>query len=295
MVKKNTILELLSERVVILDGAMGSLLIDAGLPAGVPSEKWNAEKPEIIRSIHRKYFEAGSDVVLTNTFGGTRIKLEGLKEGNNLEEYNFAAVDNAKQACPEHGYIAGDIGPTGKFLPPVGTATIEDFFENFYEQAKILAKGGVDFFFIETMMDIVEAEAAIKAAKKAANIPVFASITFQKTKRGFFTVMGNSVQQSIEVLEKNNVDVIGVNCTIGSDEMIELIPILRDGTKLPISAKPNAGKPELKEGKVFYPTNKIDFAKDIHQMIKAKVNVVGGCCGTKPQYIQEIAKLLKKK
>lgn len=272
---------------------MGSELIAVGLPAGTPPESWNVIAPKKVQQIHKNYFAAGSDAVFTNTFGGTRIKLAALHHGDKVEEYNAQAVEIARSVCPDDCFVGGDIGPTGKFLPPVGKATIDDFSENFLEQAKILAENGVDFFFIETMMDIKEAEAAVLAARKVANIPIFASITYQKTKRGYFTIMGNSIEQCVTILEKAGSDVIGANCTIGSDEMIELIIQLRDATKLPISAKPNAGKPELRNGETVYPTIPEDFARDILQIVDAKANVVGGCCGTNPQYIRKIAEVLK--
>lgn len=272
---------------------MGSELIAAGLPAGTPSESWNVTAPDKVKQIHKNYFDAGSDAVFTNTFGGTRIKLAALQHGDKVEEYNAKAVEIARSVCPDDCFVGGDIGPTGKFLPPVGKATIDDFSENFVEQAKILAENGVDFFFIETMMDIKEAEAAVLAARKVGNIAIFASITYQKTKRGYFTVMGNSIEQCVTILEKTGADVIGANCTIGSDDMIELIIQLRDATKLPICAKPNAGMPELRNGETIYPTNSEDFAQDIVQIVNAKANVVGGCCGTDPQYIRKIAEVLK--
>ena len=290
---KKSILELIKERVVVLDGAMGSQLIDAGLKAGIPSENWNVTNPEKVQAIQKGYFDAGSDAVLTNTFGGTRIKLEKLKHGDFVQEYNAKAVEIARAVCPEDCYVAGDIGPTGGFLAPVGKTTIDDFSKNFFEQAKILAENKVDFFFVETMMDIKEAEAAVLAVKKISDLPIFASITYKRTKRGFFTEMGNPIEQCVEILEEAGADVIGANCTIGSDDMIDLIKQMRTLTKLPISAKPNAGIPELKDGKTVYPTSSKDFANDITKIIAAGVNVVGGCCGTNPIFIREIASSIK--
>ena len=293
LAKIKTILELLKDRVVVLDGAMGSQLIAAGLQPRTPSENWNVTNPEIVKRIQASYFEAGSDAILTNTFGGTRIKLDAVNHGNQIEDYNMKAVEIARSICPDGKFIAGDIGPTGHFLPPVGTATIDTFNENFLEQASILAENGVDFFFIETMIDLKEAEAAVKAAKKVSNIPIFASVTYKRTKRGFFTEMGNSIEECAQVLEKAGTDVIGTNCTIGSDDMIELVKQLRMATQLPISAKPNAGVPELIGGETIYPTTSKEFAEDIYQITKENANVVGGCCGTDPNYIQAIVEKLK--
>ncbi|MGC9780043.1 MAG: homocysteine S-methyltransferase family protein [Candidatus Heimdallarchaeota archaeon] len=289
---KESILEKIKRRIVVLDGAMGSMLIDQGLPAGTPPEYWNVSNPEKVQKVHKDYFDAGSDAVLTNTFGGSRLKLAAHKHGSSVEKYNRKAVELAKEICPDDCYVAGDIGPSGAFLPPVGTITIEEFEENYLEQTKILAEADVDFFFIETMVDIKEAEAAVKAAKKVSNKPVFASITYQKTKRGYFTIMGNSVEQCVEILQKAGADVIGANCTIGSDEMIDLIPQLKKVSKVPICAKPNAGRPQLIDGKTVYPTTPNDFAQDILQMVEKQVNVIGGCCGSNPAYIRKIAQLV---
>ncbi|MFW9923632.1 MAG: homocysteine S-methyltransferase family protein [Candidatus Thorarchaeota archaeon] len=291
---KKSILELIKERVVLLDGAMGSELIAAGLPKGIPSENWNSTEPEKVMLIQKKYFDAGSDAILTNTFGGTRVKLEAVKHGDKVEEYTSKAVENARCICPDNGYIGGDIGPSGIFLPPVGKASIDDFYNAFLEQAKILEENEIDFFFIETMLDIQEALAAVRAVKKVSNAPIFVSMTYQKTKRGFFTVMGNSLAQCVEILQKEGVQVIGANCTITSDEMIQLVSELRNLTKTPISAKPNAGRPELKDGIVHYPTSPTEFALDIAQIIHYHANIVGGCCGTNYKHIKEIAKIMKK-
>jgi len=290
---KKSILELIQERIVILDGAMGSALIAAGLPAGKPPESWNIERPQIIQELQKNYFLSGSDAILTNTFGGTRVKLGKHKHGEFVEEYNKKAVENARAICPKNGYVAGDIGPTGEFLPPVGKFTINGFEETFREQAEFLTQANVDFFFVETMVDIKEAEAAVKAIRRNSDMPIFASITYQKTKRGYFTIMGNTVEQCVKSLENAGANVIGGNCTIGSDEMVDLVPLLKQQTSLPISVKPNAGRPELIDGNTIYPTTPKDFAKDILQMVDKGAKIVGGCCGTSPEYIKLIAQKLK--
>ncbi|MCG3215809.1 MAG: homocysteine S-methyltransferase family protein [Candidatus Heimdallarchaeota archaeon] len=291
MVNKSSILELIDERIIILDGALGSLLISQGLPAGMPPEIWNITNPDNIKRIHKEYFDAGSDVVLTNTFGGSRLKLLAHKQGNSIEEYNKKAVELAREVCSNEGYIAGDIGPSGVFLPPVGQATIEDFEENFAEQSQILSDAEVDLFFIETMVDLKEAETAVKVAKSVSNLPIFASITYQKTKKGYYTIMGDSVEQCVNVLERAGADAIGANCTIGSDDMIDLIPQIKQFTQLPIISKPNAGKPQLIQGETVYQASPKEFADDILQMVKSGSCIVGGCCGSNPEFIKEIKQL----
>ncbi|MCE7746116.1 MAG: hypothetical protein GPJ52_13375 [Candidatus Heimdallarchaeota archaeon] len=291
---KPAILDLIRKRIVILDGGMGSFLIDKGLPPGTPPEDWNVSNPKEVQEIHKSYYDAGSDVVFTNTFGGSMLKLMAHKHGSSIEEFNKKAVELAREICPEQGYVAGDIGPSGAFLPPVGKATEEDFYNNFLEQARYLSEAGVDLFIVETMVDIKEAEAAVKAIREISTLPILASMTYKKTKRGYFTIMGNPVELCVKVLEEAGADIIGANCTLGSDEMVDLIPLLRKETNLPISVKPNAGQPQLIDGKTIYNATPQDFARDISAMIESGANVVGGCCGSTPEFIKEIAEKVKR-
>jgi len=294
LTSKPTILDLIKNRIVVLDGAMGSMLIDQGLPPGTPPEYWNVSFPEKVQKIHKSYYDAGSDVVFTNTFGGSLLKLMAHKHGSSIEEYNKKAVELAKEICPEYGYVAGDIGPSGAFLPPVGTITEKEFYDNFLEQARYLVEAGVDFFVVETMVDIKEAEAAVRAIREISKLPILASITYKKTKRGYFTIMGNTVEQCVKVLEEVGADIIGANCTLGSDEMVELIPLIKEQTNLPISVKPNAGQPQLVDGRTIYNATPNDFARDISLMIKAGASVVGGCCGSNPEFIKKIVEITKR-
>ena len=273
---------------------MGSRLIDLDLQPGTPPESWNLTHPEEIKQIHLEYFNAGSDIILTNTFGGSRLKLEAHGYGEKVEEYNTRAVEIAKEICPPNGYIAGDIGPSGKFLPPVGSITEQELTDNFTEQTTILAEADVDLFFIETMVDLKEAEIAVKAAKSVSNSPIFASMTYKKTKRGFFTIMGNSIEHCSEVLIEAGADAIGANCTISSEDMINLIPLIANSTDLPIIAKPNAGQPQLVEGKTIYLSKPAEFAHDIQQIVINGATIVGGCCGSNPKFINEISNQIKR-
>lgn len=288
------------KRLILLDGGMGTMLINAGIAKDVTPESWNITNPEDIYNIHDQYYKAGSDIILTNTFGGTRVKLDTKEEGNKVEEYNKIAVSIAKKACPYGKFVAGDIGPTGEFLPPVGKATNELFFDSFKEQAKFLIDSKVDLLYVETMYDIEEAKEAIKAIKEIDDhIPVFTSITFKKTKKGFFTIMGDSVKKCMEELKQFGISAVGTNCTLTSNEMIPLISeikIVLENLKwdIPIIAKPNAGNPELKDGKAIYPTNDLEFSLDMENMISNGANIIGGCCGTTPEYIRQLA-LFKKR
>jgi 5-methyltetrahydrofolate--homocysteine methyltransferase len=291
-INKNSILDLAKKRVVLFDGGMGAILVSLGLPEGECPESWNLSHPEVIRDIHRKYFEAGADVIETNTFGANRLRLASFGYDNQVEELNARAVEIVKKVCPEDKFVAGDIGPCGGFLKPVGKVSIEELEESFLEQAKALAFGQVDFFSIETMYDLREAMSAVKAIKKVSDLPIFVSMTFDKKPKGFFTLMGNTISECGSKLKKAGADVIGANCTLGSKEMIGLIEELRKNTDLPIIAQPNAGKPEFVQNKLTYPQDSKSFAEDMMKIIKAGANFVGGCCGTTPEFISEIHKRL---
>jgi 5-methyltetrahydrofolate--homocysteine methyltransferase len=290
---KTDILDLLQKRIVLFDGGFGTMLISMGLDKGKASESWNFEHPEKVKQIHKAYFDAGSDVVITNTFGATKIKLSAKGLNDKADEINKVAAKLALEVCPEDGYVAGDIGPTGKFLKPMGEYTYDQFYQNFYQQAKALAQGGADSIIIETMYSLNEAKAAVKAAKDATELPIFATMTFNKTKKGFFTLMGENVGLCLQELEKAGASVVGANCTLVIDEMVELAPILRKATALPILVQPNAGKPILREGETSYVTAPDDFAASVPLLIDAGINAIGGCCGTNPSFIKLIAPLIK--
>ena len=291
-----SILDLIQERTVLLDGGMGTELIRYGFPQGACPEAWNEEKPDIVKKIHKSYFDAGSDAVLTNSFGGSKIKLSGHGLEDRCYELNREAAKIANEVKPEGKYVAGSMGPTGKFLEPQGEFSEAEFEDAYREQAKGLTEGGADFLLIETQYDLREALCALRGARKASKLPVFVTITFNKGPRGFFTLMGNSVTQCIEELEKENVPAIGTNCTLNSAEMVEVIKIFRENTSLPLIAQANAGKPSLSlDGKVTYSQGLEDYVRYIPPMIENGANIVGGCCGTNPDYIKVMAEIIKKK
>ena len=290
----SSILDLIKERLVLLDGGMGTELIRHGFPQGDCPESWNVEKPEIVKMIHQSYFEAGSDVVLTNSFGGNKIKLASNGLEKRCYELNREAAIIAHEVKPEGRFVAGSMGPTGKFLKPQGEFTEEEFEEAYAEQAKGLTDGKVDFLLIETQYDLKEALCALRATKKSSPLPVFVTMTFNNYPKGFFTIMGNSVSHCVEELEKNDVPVIGSNCTINSEEMVDLIKIMREATSLPLIAQANAGKPSLSaEGEVSYSQGLEDYVLFIPKIIKNGANLIGGCCGTNPDYIRRMAQIIK--
>jgi len=241
-----SIFNIIQERIVLLDGGFGTELIARGFPQGACPETWNVQKPEIVKEIHKSYFDVGSDVVLTNSFGGSQIKLESYGQADRCHELNLAAAQIANETKPEGRFVAGSMGPVGKFLKPVGEYEEQAFEDAYAEQAKGLSDGGVDFLLIETQYDLKEALCALRGARKVTDKPVFVTMTFTKGPRGYFTIMGNSVGQCVEELEKKEVPVIGTNCTLNSEEMVDLIKMIREVTSLPIIAQANAGKPSVK-------------------------------------------------
>jgi methionine synthase I (cobalamin-dependent) len=299
---------------VLFDGAMGTMLMSRGLPAGRPPEEWNHERPEIVRSIHVSYLEAGADVIGTNTFGGAPARLRGFGLARSAADINTAAVRIAREAIssaalasstneprsldgraigPSKGarrcFVALSIGPSGKMLPPVGTATESEMREEFERQISGIVES-FDLVVIETMYDVREALAALTAAKGLTPAPVAVTLTFAKNPRGFFTIMGDEPRASLGKLEDAGADVVGANCTLASEEMIELARILRATTDLPVLCQPNAGRPRLEGGKAVYDQSPGEFARDASILFELGVNAVGGCCGTTPEFISEIRK-----
>ncbi|MFX1379079.1 MAG: homocysteine S-methyltransferase family protein [Promethearchaeota archaeon] len=278
-------------KIILFDGAMGTELIKRGLKAGKISDILNIEQPEIISEIHKSYYDAGSEMCQTNTFGSTPINLKQYNLEGKINEIIENALNNIKKVRPPGCLIVGDIGPTGEFRPPVGNASSDQWYSSFSTQAKLLEEG-VDLWHIETMSDIQEILTAIKAVREISKKPLIASITYKKTKRGFFTIMGDSLEKCIEMLSNEKVDVIGANCTLGSNEMLELLKNAKNFTEIPISVKPNAGQPVVKGDKTYYEQPIEDFVKDIHEMIEFGAKIVGGCCGTSPKTIMEIRKII---
>ena len=291
-----TIFDLIKERAVLFDGGMGTELMRYGLPLGTCPETWNVERPDIVQRIHASYFEAGSDVVSTNSFGGNGIKLAAHGLEGRVRELNSAAARVARRAAPAGKFVAGSMGPTGKFLQPQGEFTESEFEEAYGEQAGALAEGGVDLLIIETQYDLKEALAALKGARRAApSLPVFVTLTFNKFPRGYFTLMGNTVSISVDALEKEGALALGANCTLNSEEMVGLVRAFREATKLPVIAQANAGKPALSgDGQVSYSQGLEDYVRFVPEMLKAGANVIGGCCGTDPAYIRRMAEFIKK-
>ena len=278
-------LDLVRQRPLLYDGGMGTMLFSAGLLDGESPEPWNWERPEVVSGIYQSYFDAGSDVVQTNTFGGTPIKLSERDLQERTHDANFLAAKALRTICPEGRFVAGDVGPIGKFLKPMGEYTAEEFTENFKAQVQGLVDGGVDLISIETMYSLEEALCALRAAKSLTTLPVSVCMTFDKNPRGFFTLMGETVPKCLEVLEDEGADVVGSNCSHGSPVFLELARIIREATDLPVIIQPNRGRPTLEGGTVVYKQTAEEFVRDMKEIAALGANVVGGCCGTTPEFI----------
>lgn len=281
-------IDYIKEKTRCLDGGMGSMLFKLGFTGGCPEQA----PEEIIRQIHLNYLKAGSQIITTNTFGGSKLKLDKYGFGDKVKEIN---IRNTKAACSikfdKEYYVAGDIGPTGEFLEPFGDYTYEQFVEIFSEQAQSLAEGGADAIIIETMMSIDEYKAACEASKKSTNLPVIACMTFNKNPNGFFTMGGNTPKQMIETAKELHVDVVGANCNLNPIDMVSLAEELTKLSDVPVVVQPNAGNPKLVDGKTFYELVP-NLEEYLIRMIKAGVSILGGCCGTDENYIRTLRKLI---
>ncbi len=288
------ILELARSRTVLLDGGMGTELMKRGLPQGLCPELWNVENPAAVRDMHASYFAAGSDAVTTNSFGGHPLKLEAFGLRPRTAELNAAAAANVAAARPAGRFVAGSLGPTGQLLKPDGEHTEAEFESGFAEQAAALAAGGADVLIVETMFDLREALTAVRGALAAsAGRPVFATMTFTKTRRGFFTMMGDPLAASMAALERAGASAVGANCTLTSADMIGLAGELRAATDLPLIIQPNAGRPGVDgQGGLAYAQTAAEFAADMKAIADAGVGFLGGCCGTTPDSIRGLAALL---
>lgn len=278
--------------VLICDGGMGTELQKRGLPTGGCPEAYNISHPHVIEAIHGDYYSAGSDIVETNSFGGSTIRLSGHGHRDKTEEYNKAAAQIAQKVCPAGKYVAGSIGPTGSLMMPIGDLSMEEVYNVFAQQAKALQDGGADMLFIETMMDIEEAVVALKAAKASTSLPVSATMTYDKTAEGVATSFGVTPEIAVNRLTEAGADIIGANCGNGIEIVIEVMHQLRPLTDLPLLAQPNAGVPEIKDGKTVFLEGPEDMKPGYQKLLDIGVNLFGGCCGTNPQHIKMLRGLV---
>jgi methionine synthase I (cobalamin-dependent) len=289
----------IAKGVFLLDGAMGTQLFARGVEPGGCNDAINVKSPEIVMAIHSAYRKAGSDAVLTNTFGANRYALARHGEDDKVAAINKAGAEIAREAAGPDGYVLGDIGPTGDFLEPLGVLRAEELRQAFAEQARALAAGGVDGFIIETMTAIDELEVAIEAVKSIkSGRPIFASMSFDKGGAGFRTMMGVDVSTAVNKMVSLGVDAVGFNC--GTATLDEYIALAKEfvaaagASPVRIYAEPNAGKPELVDDQAVYRVTPEEFAAAVAKIDATGIHILGGCCGTSPDFIGAVAKKLKK-
>lgn len=292
-----TLLEAIRERVLLGDGAMGTQLQQAGLPPGGCGEAWNLDAPEKVLAIQRAYVDAGSDCLLTNTFGASRIMLDRHDEGARTRDINRAAVEIARRAFGgRHGFVLGDIGPFGGLMEPYGDIPVALVEGAFGEQAEALVRAGVDAIIIETQTSLEELGVAIEEARAAGAPCIIGSMAFDRMREGdeVRTMMGTSPEQAAEFMAEAGCHVLGLNCGSGVDMRIaaETARRYRSVSSLPIMAQPNAGLPVLENMKVVYKETPEDMAAGVPALLAADVRIVGGCCGSTPAHIRRFREIL---
>ena len=287
----NKLIERLSQPgVLVADGATGTMLQQAGLPAGAPSELWVLENPAGVQALHRSYIQAGSDVILTDTFGGTRIKLAKSGLGERAAEISTAAARLARQVAGERIFVLGDIGPTGALIAPFGPLSREEAVSAFAEQARALAAGGVDAILIETMSDLTEATAAVEGARQATDLPVLVTMSFESHGR---TMMGVKPAKAARELAGLGVNAIGANCGRTLSENLAAIEEIRQAAPdAVLVAKPNAGLPRLEDSETVFDVQPEVMAEYAVKFAALGVKMLGACCGSTPAHIQAIAAAL---
>ncbi len=281
--------------ILVCDGAMGSLLMDRAKEQlqGTCPESINLSHPEIIEEIARLYIHAGADIIETNTFGGSPLKLGSYSLDDKTEEINRAAIMAAKKASNNEAYICASVGPSGKLLKPFGDTEPNEIYESFYRQINEIVDAGADMIMIETMTDLNEALLAVDATRDiSSSIPVIASMTYESTPRGFFTIMGTTIEAATKKIEDSGADIIGSNCGNGIEDLVLIAKEHKKHSNLPILIQANAGIPELKDGIPFYPETPEFMAEKCEELIAVGVSIIGGCCGTTPAHIKAIRNIV---
>jgi 5-methyltetrahydrofolate--homocysteine methyltransferase len=282
--------------ILVGDGGIGTQLFERGLPVGEAPETVNLKHPDHLEAIAGAYLEAGADLITTNTFGGSPQKLMLHGIGDNAEEINRTAVEAARRAvdaASRSAYVLGSCGPSGRTLKPYGDAEPDAIYQSFELQMRILIEAGVDLICIETMMDLTEAILAIRAARAISkDIPVMATMTFDKTPRGYYTIMGNDIPAAVKGLTDAGADLVGSNCGNGIEKMVEIAAEFKKHRSLPIIIQSNAGLPEIKDGVTTYGETPDFMAEKIRGLIECGVSVIGGCCGTTPKHIEAFRRVV---
>ncbi|MBI5685110.1 MAG: homocysteine S-methyltransferase family protein [Verrucomicrobia bacterium] len=288
----------LATRPLLCDGAMGTQLIAAGLAPGDCGMLWCVEKPDAVEAVHRRYRDAGCDLITTNSFGGCTTNLERHSLTGHADELNRAAAQAARRAVGDNAWVLADIGPFGGFLEPLGEMTAAELFKLFVQQAAALKAGGADAALIETMTDPGEAAVAVKAAKQAADWPVIATYAFDRGDgTNYRTMMGTTIEVAMKEAIAAGADVVGANCgtAMNLEDYARLAEqMVRAAGKTPVIIQPNAGAPQNVGGKDIYPATPAEMAALVPTLLNAGVRIIGGCCGTSPDHLRAMGETLRK-
>jgi 5-methyltetrahydrofolate--homocysteine methyltransferase len=288
--------EIRNGKILVSDGAWGTFLQQKGLGPGECPELWNLERPDDVFDIAKSYVDAGSDMIETNSFGGSSFKLAPYGLENRVAEINRAAAQISRSAAGPGRHVLGSIGPTGKMIV-TGDITFEELYTAFKEQAMALEAGGADALVIETMSDIEEARAAVQAGSENTSCEVICTMTFEKSSENtYHTMMGVTPAQMAREIAEAGADIIGANCGNGIENMIGIVKEIRTINKeIPILIHANAGAPLYKDGRTLFPETPEHMAGFVHELILAGANIIGGCCGTTPEHIRRIADIVRNK
>jgi len=279
--------------ILVADGAMGTMLFDRGLKSGDCPELLNLSNPQIPEEVAQLYFKAGADIIQTNTFGGSPPKLSDYGLESKCEVINTKAVECVRNVVGENAYISGSCGPSGSLLKPYGDTEPGELKKALEIQINALTTAGVDIICIETMTDLHEAIIAVKAAKENhPEISVMVSMTFDKIPKGYYTIMGVSIEDAVKGLKDAGADIIGSNCGNGIDNMVEIAKQIKELSDKPILIQSNAGIPKNNDGELIYPESPSYFEEKTLELIEAGVSIIGGCCGTTPEHIKAIRKVV---
>ena len=279
-----------ADHVLLLDGATGSNLRKAGMPVGISSEEWVLKNPEVLKELQRAYVEAGSEIVYAPTFGANRISLMNFGLEKQVTEMNRRLLAISKEAVGACALVAGDLTTTGELLEPRGDLSYETLYQIYQEQIKALADAGADLLVAETMLSVDETVAALDAAQSVCDLPVMCTLSLEADGTALY---GGNAVEAVMTLQEMGAAAVGLNCSVGPDQLEAVVANMKKVAQVPIIAKPNAGMPVINEkGEASYSMNAQDFARYTRKLVEAGAGIVGGCCGTTPEYIRELARVL---
>lgn len=280
----------LTKNLLLLDGATGSNLMAAGMPRGVCTETWVLNHKEILQKLQKAYIDAGSRIIYAPTFGANRINLKLHHLEDKIKEMNYELVAIAKESANGQAFIAGDITTTGKMMAPSGDLTYEEAFEVYEEQISFLRDARVDMIIAETMINIEETLAAVDAASQVCELPILCTMTVEAD--GSIFSGGNAVEAAL-ALESAGASAVGINCSVGPDQLVSVVRNIKEAVSIPVIAKPNAGMPVIDDkGNAVYSMGAAEFAKHMKVLVENGASIIGGCCGTTPEYIKAVAQEL---